>query len=357
MEQEKMTDTFIEHWKPPGKNIAQSLLILAAINSLSAVILNAIGFGTGFITTLIFCQCIGISIYLCHLAAITLFRPPARASLQIAIIVAAVAIGAAIGTIFGALANGINAYQFIRQYSTVFAHFILVGLLFGVIAGYIFISLGKIGEEKMKRLETEKNALESELKLVQSQMEPHFLFNTLSNILGFIDRHPEKAKRMVESFTSFLRSSLFLARSDSIMLSQEMDVVRHYLEISSIRMGERLGYDFDVPDELLGLRIPPLLIQPLVENAVKHGLEPALKGGTVTVEARRGGDIVRIAVTDSGVGIKENDHVHGIALENIRKRLDLLYAERGKLIIRENEPSGIRAVIEVPYETGTRNHR
>jgi LytS/YehU family sensor histidine kinase len=118
-------------------------------------------------------------------------------------------------------------------------------------------------------------------------------------------------------------------------------------------MGDRLRYGIDVPEDIRDCRIPPLLIQPLVENAVKHGLEPSMQGGAITVHAMREGNNVRISVSDTGVGINEKSSGSGIGLDNIRKRLLLLYDQRWQLRVEENRPSGARVTIEIPYETDT----
>jgi LytS/YehU family sensor histidine kinase len=225
---------------------------------------------------------------------------------------------------------------------------ILYALLFGSILSYIFISQQRMSDEKIRRLEVERNAIMKEIKLLQSQMEPHFLFNTLSNILGLIDTEPGKAKRMLESFTSFLRSSLVMARNETISLSQEMDVIKNYLDIFSVRMGARLRYAIDIPTSLSGFQIPPLLVQPLVENAIKHGLEPSVTGGDLLIQGSRETDKVRIVVADSGIGINETNPGNCIGLDNIRRRLSLLYGERGRLFFEDNSPSGVKVVIEIP---------
>jgi sensor histidine kinase YesM len=128
-----------------------------------------------------------------------------------------------------------------------------------------------------------------------------------------------------------------------------MDVVRNYLAVIQVRMGNRLAFRIDVPENLGGCTIPPLLIQPLVENAVKHGLEPSIKGGEVVLHAARENDMIRIVVADTGRGISEMGPGNGIGLSNIRDRLKLMYGERGRLALEENSPHGVKATIEIPY--------
>jgi signal transduction histidine kinase len=339
--------------------IGKILAILAA-NTLIALFIVAIHPGARFMVSLIYSQCIGISIAAGVIAAANLFTIR-RMGAQVALIVVTVIVGAIVG-----VAVGTAAARYLRMDVGVsvppdmqFKYYLsnlLYALLFGATVSYVFISLQKLSDERIKRLEVEKNAVLTEIKLLQSQMEPHFLFNTLSTVLSLIDSDPEKAKRMLESFTSFLRTSLVRARSETVTLSQEMDVVQNYLHLFAVRMGDRLHYTIDIPDSLRDFRLPPLLLQPLVENAVKHGLEPSVRGGDIVIRVSREGDTVRLTVSDSGTGMNESSPGNGMSLHNIRRRLDLLYHGRGMMTFEENEPSGVRVVIEIPYEIDSRHH-
>jgi sensor histidine kinase YesM len=338
---------------------SKKVLIAFAANVLIALFIVAINPQSSFIISLVYSQCIGFSIAAATVLATRSYKT-AKFISQVLLIIAAILIGGVVGITLGGIATGLILQQpapvvsgdvKIKNY----LFNMLYALFFGSILSYIFISHQKMSDEKIKRLELEKNAIIKEIKLLQSQMEPHFLFNTLSTILSLIDPDPGKAKRMLESFTSFLRSSLVTSRNETIMLSQEMDIIRNYLDIFTIRMGNRLRYAIDIPDNLLGFQISPLLIQPLVENAVKHGLEPSVNGGDLLIRGSRDVDTVRITVADSGMGINETSPGNGIGLENIKKRLSLLYGERGRLYFEENRPSGVRVVMEIPYETNTRD--
>ncbi len=346
----------IDYPKITRRRFLINLLATAAVNTLIAIVLTLIGFGWAFLPMLLFSQCIGLSIFLCNVAAFPIYRKAKRLSVQITVITIFVIIGATAGTVLGALVNGLNPFLLINEYSSLFSRTILISLLLGVIVSYIFISLGMLSQERVKRLEIEKTAAEAELKLLQSQMEPHFLFNTLSNIIGLIDSDGNKARRMLESLTVFLRGSLLTARRRTVRLSQELDLVRSYLDIFAVRMGDRLSYVIDVPENLRDFQIPPLLLQPLVENAVKHGLEPSMQGGTITVQAIREGSSVRISVSDTGAGINDKSSGSGISLGNIRERIELLYGASGHLSFEQNTPCGMKTTIELPYETDTSDH-
>lgn len=336
--------------------VRKNFFVVLLFNTVIAVFTTAtIGSELGFFDNLIFSQCMGISIFTSVYIALAILRTE-RPSFVLIVIVSAIIIGSAAGAVLGTTALGISPFSLLNEKFKLFFQMILFGLLFGLIISYIFISLENISAEKVKRLDLEKTAAEIELKLLQSQMEPHFLFNTLSNILGLIDPHPEKAKRMLESFTSFLRASLVMARSETITLSQEMEVVKNYLDLFAVRMGDRLRYTIDIPGNVRDVRIPPLFLQPLVENAIKHGLEPSVRGGELLIQGTRVGNSVRLIVADSGMGVSAMSPGAGIGLENIRKRLDLFYHGRGTMIFEENKPSGTKAIIEIPYETDTSHH-
>ena len=144
---------------------------------------------------------------------------------------------------------------------------------------------------------------EAQLKLLQGQIEPHFLFNTLANVQSLIDFDPDRAKLMLERFTDYLRASLGQLRGESTTLANEFAMLEAYLGLMQLRMGERLRVQLDLPAELHGIELPPLLAQPLVENAIHHGLEPTIAGGTVSVSARRQDGRLCIEVTDDGQGL------------------------------------------------------
>lgn len=333
------------------------IAMIIGLNFLIALFIVSIYPGATYLVSLIYSQCIGISIATCTITAANFIKTP-RLAFQLAFIAAALLAGAIIGVILGTLAIRFFYPELprVNKYEN-FQTSLLFALLFGLIVSYVFFSLQRISLERVRRLEVEKSAAMTEIKLLQSQMEPHFLFNTLSTILSFIDEEPRKAKQMLESFTSLLRSSLVTARNETITLAQEMAVVKSYLDIFSIRMGERLRYEIDIPEELRTARIPPLLIQPLVENAVKHGLEPSVSGGELSIRARRDDGRVLITVVDSGMGVSETSAGNGIGLENIRKRLELTYGKQARLVFAENEPSGIRVTVEMPYEQNSSDHR
>jgi sensor histidine kinase YesM len=204
-----------------------------------------------------------------------------------------------------------------------------------------------IHEEKVKRLALEKESILANLRMLQAQIEPHFLFNTLSNILSLIDTKPDKGKLMLMDLTKYLRTSLSRTMPEKTTLSQEISMIESYLHIQKIRMDERLNYRIYVPDNIGEYSFTPMLLQPLVENAIKYGLEPKEEGGEIIIRATEENDILKIEVADTGLGFSGIDK-SGVGLSNVQKRLGLLYGEKGRLTLEENNPHGVRAIIEVP---------
>lgn len=199
--------------------------------------------------------------------------------------------------------------------------------------------------ERIERIE--RDAVLANLRALQAQIEPHFLFNTLANVTSLVDSDPAKAKRMLDSFIRFLRASLAATRTESTTLGADAELIAAYLDVLQVRMGKRLAYRIDVPQELSGFAMPPMLVQPVVENAIRHGLEPKIEGGEVAFSARRVDDQVRIEVADTGVGFAQATR-GGLGLANLRDRLRLIYGERASLAIADNLPSGTRVSIAIP---------
>jgi sensor histidine kinase YesM len=279
---------------------------------------------------------------------------------QVIFLTAALVIGAVVGTLLGTAITGVTPFLG-REY----AHFIqaiLLGVLFGSIISYFFYSRERISatetmiqEERISRLSAEKRAVETNLRLLQAQIEPHFLFNTLSNILSLLETDLEKAKSMLVDLIHYLRTSLSKTRYETTTLAQEMELIRAYLNIYKVRMGDRLRYEIDIPERMKERSFPPMLVQPLVENAIRHGLEPKIEGGELCIRGEDTEEAFRLEIIDTGLGFHEGDD-QGVGLSNVRKRLRSLYGDKGRLILEENGPSGLRAIIEVPHDASEGNH-
>lgn len=195
-----------------------------------------------------------------------------------------------------------------------------------------------------------KQAIEAELKLMQAQVEPHFLFNTLASVQFLTETDPPKAGMMLGHLLAYLRAALPQLRSNSTTLGQETELATAYLSIMQMRMGQRLAFTIDVPAELRTARFPPMLLLSLVENAIKHGLEPRAEGGTIALEARFKAGRVVVVVLDNGRGLG-NKIGNGVGLTNLRERLHGLYGENARFTLEGVLPHGARASIEIPVES------
>jgi signal transduction histidine kinase len=206
---------------------------------------------------------------------------------------------------------------------------------------------------KVEREAAEQAALQAQLHqarlgLLQAQVEPHFLYNTLANLQLLIRDDATAAAKMTGDLIQYLRLSVPDFRTGEYTLGREIDLVRAYVDIMKIRMRDRLEVDIAVDDEAATHAFAPLLVHTLVENAIKHGLEPRPEGGRISIEARSiAGGGLRIAVADTGMGLQAGRHGSGMGLVNLRERLALLYGERARLTIEPNTPSGVACVIEI----------
>ena len=203
----------------------------------------------------------------------------------------------------------------------------------------------------------EKRATEAQLRLLQGQMEPHFLFNTLANVQSLIEYEPVRARQMLESFTDYLRASLGGLRRDRSTVGDEIDLARSYLELVGARMVDRLRYTIDCPADLRALPVPTLLLQPLVENAVHHGLEPKVEGGHIQVQVRLEGRSLSLAVSDDGLGLSAQPRPgaragNGVALDNLRQRLQAAYGADARVGLRHATP-GTVATVQLPIDPPT----
>ncbi len=199
-----------------------------------------------------------------------------------------------------------------------------------------------------------RQVVEARMAAMQAQVEPHFLFNTLASIDHLIETDPARASQMQKNLIALLRASMPTMREANANgvrdLGRELSVIRPYLEILKVRMEERLSTSIDVPEGLQSAEFPPMMIQSLVENAIKHGLEPKAEGGSLAIRAEILHGKLAVSVADTGLGFgKAATAGTGVGLANIRERLTLLYGGKASLTVTENQPTGTVVTITVPY--------
>jgi chemotaxis protein histidine kinase CheA len=240
--------------------------------------------------------------------------------------------------------------------------------IFGVLAAILlvlvwpFLFLSKIvlsiirafssRTEQAKKV-AEQNSLERQLSearlaAMQAQIEPHFLFNTMASVQQLIETDPEAAAKMQANLIKYLRGAVPQMRESTTTLGREFDLSTAYLDILKIRMENRLSYSIDLPLALAAVNFPTMMLPTLVENAIKHGLEPRTEGGEIRITAAQAGGKLRVCVADTGMGFS-NQPGKGVGLTNIRERLVALYGKQAQLIIEPNQPRGTKATIEIPY--------
>ena len=203
-------------------------------------------------------------------------------------------------------------------------------------------------QTQLEKWQIQATAREAELKSLKSQLNPHFLFNCLNSLRGMISEDPEKAQQMVTQLASLLRYAL-QSNTEPEPLREELRAVRNYLELEAIRLEERLQYDFQVDEACLQLMVPPLLVQSLVENGIKHGLANLRAGGNLLVVASCNSSRFLIDVINSGGEIAEK-RGDGVGLRNAASRLELIYGPDASLQLSQKEPNKIRARINIPLK-------
>ena len=207
---------------------------------------------------------------------------------------------------------------------------------------------------KLERVE--KTLIEARLNALRLQLEPHFLFNAMNAISSEVSADPKLARDMIEDLSILLRQSLDCKDRTEITLAQELTLLEHYLSIQRVRFGERLKIRMEIEPGTLTTMVPPMLLQPLVENSIRHGIERRMSGGTITVSAAAAGDKLRIHVLDDGVGVPRNwrmENASGLGLRVTRERLEALYPECGDtcFMIRRRQTRGTEVAIQIPLHS------
>jgi sensor histidine kinase YesM len=308
-----------------------------------------------YLDLLVSALCVGLSIMLAVTIAGNLrvrWLPPE------ALQMIAVVLGSVIGTIITSMVKGRNLITMLEQDNALWR--VLITASLGVGFGGVIILVFMYREQKaraaaaahlaeVERQRIEKQILVAQLKTLQAQVEPHFLFNTLATVQHLVEVDPPRASRMLDSLIAYLRAALPQMREASTTIGREFALARAYLEVLQVRMGSRLAFTLDLPPGLADRPMPPMMLISLVENAIKHGLDPLEAGGRIDLSARESGNAVHIQVSNTGAALNPAAQ-GGTGLSNIRERLQALYGNQARLVIEEHQAKGVVARIELPVD-------
>lgn len=344
-------------WKAVGQ--------VFVINTLVTAGLKLLGIDNPFLDLLISAQIVGFSIMLAVYAAAN--ARPRRLLPRPALLALSVVLGSLVGTVLVVLVKGRSVTAMFGDMEALwrFSTTASLGIAIGAIGAIIFSARARVAEAtgERHRAEAERQALarqivEARLKLLQAQVEPHFLYNTLANVQGLIETDPPAASRMLEHLIGYFRAALPQMREQSSTLGREADLARAYLSILQMRMGKRLSFEIALPDSLRNEPFPPMMLITLLENAVKHGVEPVREGGKITVSMLHQDGTLRLSVADTGRGFPSGgSDAHGVGLSNLRDRLMTLYGNNARLTLEGNQPNGVVASIEIPVEEAASHPR
>ena len=241
-------------------------------------------------------------------------------------------------------------------------------LPYGVLIALAMVAVLAAGERRLARetqaarqqeqmAQAARLLAEAQLRALQAQIEPHFLYNTLANVVSLIGSDPQRARHMLERLIDFLRASLSASRAESTTLGAELDLAAAYLDLLGVRMGARLRWRIEADTACRALPLAPMLVQPLVENAIMHGLEPKVEGGEIVLRARVAGDALCIDVADDGIGLAPAQPAPaprpggGVGLSNLRERLRSLHGAQARLELIENPGGGVSSRLLLPLES------
>jgi signal transduction histidine kinase len=331
-------------------------------NLLPAVVLNSVialgitAFGEhDFSSNWVYSQCIGLSIGTLTLLGMRwLIADWDSQWRRITFIVpVAVVAGFLFGTGLADILLGTNSMAYWHTQPRKAWGFLALSLVAGAVLTYFSVSRTQLAKERERAEAAQRHAAESRLRLLESQLEPHMLFNTLANLRALISADPARAQTMLDHLIAYLRATLSASRANTHTLEQEFARLHDYLELMAVRMGPRLQYTLHLPDALRNASVPPLLLQPLVENSIQHGLEPQVQGGTVTVRATAASGLLSLEVVDTGKGMNSAGSTaegKGFGLRQVRERLVTLYGSESAIEFVANPAGGTRACISIPFK-------
>lgn len=343
-----------ELWPDTLKGVLRAITVALVFWALAATLLYLLSPGLDtWPRLMVFHECVGMTMVACVLL---LRRARAFARFQtmtrwLLTGVVAIPTGFIVGHQFAFLLLG----EPLRMvgYMSVSVIPVLFTLLVGGVGLHYYATREQLAKEAAARSEAQRLVVDAQLRLLRAQLEPHMLFNTLANLRSLVREDVDRSETMIDQLIVYLRSALTASQTESVALSREFAQLRAYLDIMAVRMGPRLSFLLDLPAELEATQIPPMLLQPLVENAIKHGLEPKIGAGRVEVRARSTPAGIEIRVDDNGLGMSVDEPGEPAAgasygLQHVRDRLQAVYGPAARLKLQWREPSGVSAVVFIP---------
>ncbi len=337
-----------EFWPSQKKSIVQRLLLAWVAALLIALVLwSQRDFAPNLIDQCVYSFAISTSIWLLtDVGGLLLFFRNGEmcwpsVSKRLLFSTVAIVVGYALGTLVGDAYSGYSTFSLVSHDLNRFIRIFLVSIAIGLgFTGYFY--------QKQRIATAQRQVAQAHLKLLESQLEPHMLFNTLANLRALIQTDTGKAIHMLDALNNYLRATLSGSLAKSHTLGEEFARLQDYLALMGVRMGTRLSVSFDCPAALSKHPIPPLLLQPLVENAIKHGLEPAVLGGTLHVQAQHVGEQLHLTVSNTGVGALTAQSLEagtGYGLSHVRERLSSTYGDQA--IIRSVQTPGYTCSVQI----------
>ena len=341
--------------KRPQRYVALLVVLWAGSALLAKLVLNNIGWLGAFILS-------GVVLMSMIVALTGAWFGPSRfktGARSFVLLLGVTLVGAIVGGLGANIAQTTSLDGMADQFVRVAPKILMGGLIAGMVYAVLMVSIVQYrrGQLQRRNQQLERQAqqermgrqlADARLKLMQAQVEPHFLFNTLASVQQLAEGKAPEAAELAARLITFLRGGLASLREDTTTLGNEFKVMQAYLAIMQTRMHDRLAFSLELPENLQHLSVPPAMLISLVENAIKHGLEPSLEGGRIDVSAAREGNRLRIKVSDTGQGPTTSHSGGGVGLDNIRQRLRVLFSDQARLIVSRNTPHGFIAVIDLP---------
>jgi hypothetical protein len=337
------------------------VLVLNTVIALGITLFDNHSFGLN----LVYSNCIGICIW-CYIEGANFFLVDnwqKHVSRLIFIVPVSVVLGYVSGHLLTDLILGTTSFQYWKQTPRMAWGMLFVSLVAGGTICWVFVSREQLAAERQNLEIARRQASEAQLKLLESQLEPHMLFNSLANLRALISLDPARAQTMLDHIIAYLRATLSASRAPAggtrHTLADEFARLHDYLELMAIRMGPRLQFTLDLPDALRDQPVPPLLLQPLVENSIQHGLEPKVEGGRIRITASAEHGRLTLQVQDTGLGADPArlqgeaapSPGHGFGLQQVRERLATTFGSEGAMLLVAASDGGISASVTFPLKT------